>query len=344
MMGFVCRHRGWRCATSIHATTLIAVLMLALGILAAPLVTEAQQGMVYRIGYVGNSSPSLEPRLLGAFRDGLRNLGYVEGRNIRIEYRWAEGRYERFPDFMAELVRLKVDLIVVAGTPATLAAKQATNTIPIVMAVIGDALEAGVVPSLARPGGNITGLSTVVPELEGKRLELLKQALPKLSRLAVLANPANPFVDVALKHTQRAAEELRIKLQRVDVRQAEEFGNAFTVIANERPDALVVIADRFMLSHRAQIIAFSTKSRLPGMFPYREFVEEEGLMAYGPSYPDMFRRSATYVDKILKGAKPADLPVEQPNKFELMINLKTAKALGLSIPRSLLLRADEVIE
>ncbi len=216
----------------------------AAGLLAAPLAAEAQQGKAYRIGYVGNSSASLEPRLLGAFRDGLRNLGYVEGQNIRIEYRWAEGRYERFPDFMAELVRLKVDLIVVAGTPATLAAKQATNTIPIVMAVIGDALEAGVVPSLARPGGNVTGLSTVVPELEGKRLELLKQALPKLSRLAVLANPANPFVDVALKHTQRAAEELRIKLQRVDVRQPEEFGNAFTVIANERPDALVVIADR----------------------------------------------------------------------------------------------------
>jgi len=313
-------------------------------LLIAPVAADAQQGKAYRIGYVGNSSASLEPRLLGAFRDGLRNLGYVEGQNIRIEYRWAEGRYERFPDFMAELVRLKVDLIVVAGTPAILAAKQATNTIPIVMAVIGDALEAGVVPSLARPGGNVTGLSTVVPELEGKRLELLKQALPKLSRLVVLANPANPFVEVALKHTQRAAEELRIKLQRVDVRQPEEFGHAFTVIANERPDALVVIADRFMLTHRAQIIAFGTKSRLPGMFPYREFVEEGGLMAYGPSYPDMFRRSATYVDKILKGAKPADLPVEQPNKFELMINLKTAKALGLTIPRSLLLRADQVIE
>jgi len=313
-------------------------------LLIAPVAADAQQGKAYRIGYVGNSSASLEPRLLGAFRDGLRNLGYVEGQNIRIEYRWAEGRYERFPDFMAELVRLKVDLIVVAGTPAILAAKQATNTIPIVMAVIGDALEAGVVPSLARPGGNVTGLSTVVPELEGKRLELLKQALPKLSRLVVLANPANPFVEVALKHTQRAAEELRVKLQRVDVQHPEQFGNAFAVIANEHPDALIVIADRFMLTHRAEIIAFETKSGLPGMFPYWEFVEEGGLMAYGPSYTDMFRRSATYVDKILKGAKPADLPVQQPTKFELVINLKTAKALGLTIPQTLLLRADQVIE
>jgi putative ABC transport system substrate-binding protein len=317
---------------------------LALLLLAVPFATEAQPGKAYRIGYVGNSSPSLEPRLLAAFRDGLRDLGYVEGQNIRIEYRWAEGRYERLPDFMAELVRLKVDLIVVAGTPATLAAMKATSAIPIVMAVIGDALEAGVVPSLARPGGNVTGLSTVVPELEGKRLELLKQALPKLSRLAVLANPTNPFVIAALKHSQRAAEELHVKLQRVDVRQPEEFGNAFSIIAKERPDALVVIADRFMLAHRAQIVAFGTTSRLPGMFPYGEFVEEGGLMAYGPSYPDMFRRSTSYVDKILKGAKPADLPVQQASKFELVINLKTAKALGLTIPPSLLLRADKVIE
>ena len=318
---------------------------LTLGSPASPLAAEAQSaGKVPLIGYVGNSSPSLEPRLLGAFRDGLRNLGYVDGQNIRIEYRWAEGRYERFPDFMAELVRLRVEVIVVAGTPATLAARRATNAIPIVMAVIGDALEAGVVPSLARPGGNVTGLSTVVPELEGKRLELLKQALPKLSRLAILANPANPFVAVAWRQTQRAAETLHIKLQRVDVRQPEEFGNAFSVIANERPDALTVMADRFILTHRAQIIAFGTKSRLPGMFPYWEFVEEGGLMAYGPSYADMFRRSATYVDKILKGVKPADLPVEQPTKFELIINLKTAKTLGLTIPQTLLLRADQVIE
>ncbi len=327
-----------------HAPAFIAMLILALAALIAPLATQAQQGKAHRIGYVGNSSPSREPTLLAAFRDELRALGYVEGQNIHIEYRWAEGRYERFPDFMAELIRLKVEVIVVAGTPAVLAAKQATKTIPIVMAVIGDALEAGVVPSLARPGGNVTGLSTVVPELEGKRLELLKQALPRLARLAVLANPANPFVDVALKHTERAAAQLRMKLQRVDVRQPDEFASAFAAIANDRPDALIVIADRFMLAHRAQIIAFGTKIRLPGIFPYREFVEEGGLMAYGPSYSDMFRRSAVYVDKILKGAKPADLPVQQPSKFELVINLKTAKALGLTIPPSLLLRADQVID
>jgi len=320
-------------------------LVLALGLFLAPLAAEGQQpAKIPLIGYVGNSTPSLEPKLLSAFRDGLRDFGYVEGQNIRVEYRWAEGRYERFPDLIAELVRLKVDLIVAAGTPATLAAKRATNAIPIVMAVIGDALEVGVVPSLARPGSNITGLSTVVPELEGKRLELLKHALPKLSRLAVLANPANPFVAVVWRETQRAGEELRVKLQRVAVRQPEEFSNAFTAIANGRPDALVVVADRFMLTHRAQILAFATKNRLPGMFPYREFVEEGGLMAYGPSYPDMFRRSANFVDKILKGAKPADLPVEQPTKFELVINLKTAKALGLTIPQSLLLRADQVIQ
>jgi putative ABC transport system substrate-binding protein len=250
-------------------------LVLALGLFLAPLAAEGQQpAKIPLIGYVGNSTPSLEPKLVSAFRDGLRDFGYVEGQNIRVEYRWAEGRYERFPDLIAELVRLKVALIVVAGTPATLAAKRTTNAIPIVMAVIGDALEVGVVASLARPGGNITGLSTVVPELEGKRLELLKHALPKLSRLAVLANPANPFVAVVWRETQRAGEELRVKLQRVDVRQPEEFSDAFTAIANGRPDALVVVADRFMLTHRAQILAFGAKNRLPGMFPYREFVEE----------------------------------------------------------------------
>ena len=314
------------------------------GALAAPLGVEGQQGKSHRIGYVGTSSPSLESKLLAAFRDGLRELGYVEGQNIRIEYRWAGGRYERFADFMEELVRLKVELIVVAGTPATVAAMKAIKTIPIVMAVIGDALEVGVVPSLARPGGNVTGLSTVVPELEGKRLELLRQALPKFSRLAVLTNPTNQFAVATLKHLQRAAEASHVKLQLADVRQPEEFGNAFSLIAKERPDALVVIADRFLLAHRAQIIAFGAKNGLPGMFPYSEFVEDGGLMAYGPSYPDMFRRSAAYVDKILKGAKPADLPVQQASTFELVINLKTAKTLGLTIPPSLLARADQVIE
>jgi putative ABC transport system substrate-binding protein len=314
------------------------------GALAVPLGAEGQQGKSHRIGYVGTSSPSLEPKLLAAFRDGLRELGYVEGQNIRVEYRWAEGRYERFADFMAELVRLKVELIVVSGTPATQAAMKATKTIPIVMAVIGDALEAGIVPSLARPGGNVTGLSTVVPELEGKRLELLRQVLPKLSRLAILTNPTNQFAVLALRHLQRAADESHVKLQRVDVRKPEEFGNALSLIAKEHPDALVVSADRFILAHRAQIIAFGARNGLPGMFPYSEFAEEGGLMAYGPSYPDMFRRSAAYVDKILKGAKPANLPVQQASTFELVLNLKTAKTLGLTIPPSLLARADQVIE
>jgi putative ABC transport system substrate-binding protein len=296
----------------IHRRTFLGGL--GLSVLATPLASEAQAAKVPLIGSVGNSSPSLEPRLLGAFREGLRNLGYVEGQNIRIEYRWAEGRYERFPDFMAELVRLKVDVIIVAGTPATLAARRATKAIPIVMAVIGDALEAGVVPSLARPGGNVTGLSTVVPELEGKRLELLKQALPKLSRLAVLANPANPFVAVAWRQTQQAAETLHIKLQRVDVRQPEEFENAFSVIANERPDALTVVADRFLLTHRAQIIAFGTKGRLPGMFPYGDFVEEGGHLCRQDSQGREARRPAhRAADEVRACHQPQDCESARPH-------------------------------
>ena len=323
--------------------TLAVVLILSLAL--APLAAWAQQARVPRIGYLGNSSPSLEEDLLAAFRQGLRELGYTEGQNIMIEYRWAEGRYDRFPDLVSDLVRIKVDAIVTAGTPGALAAKQATKTIPIVMAVTGDAVGTGLVASLARPGGNLTGSTTIVQELEGKRLELLKEVVPGLSRVAFLANPTNPLSPIILKQTQLAASALRLKLEPiVNVTGIPELEAAFATISRVRPEALIMVADRFMLAERARIVGFAEKGRLPTMYPYSEMVKDGGLMSYSPSYPDLFRRAATFVDKILKGAKPSDLPLEQPTKFELVINLKTAKTLGLTIPQTLLLRADQVIK
>ena len=319
--------------------------VIAGGLLAAPLAAQGQQAAkVPRIGFLGNSTAALEANLVGPFREGLRDLGYVEGQNILIEYRWAEGKYERFPALIAELIALKVDVIVTAGTPAALAVKKATTSIPLVMAAVGDPIGVGLVASLARPGGNVTGLSAIAPELEGKRLELLREVVPKLSHIAVLWNPDNPFQPGSLKETRAAAQVLGIKVQLLGVRTAEDFPAAFAAILKERPDALLVLADRIFLHNRARIVDFEAKRRLPGMYPYRELVEAGGLMSFGPSYADMHRRAATYVDKILKGAKPADLPVEQPTKFDLVINLKTAKALGLTIPPSLLGRADEAIQ
>ncbi len=318
---------------------------LALGLLAAPPAAHAQQpGEVARIGYLGSSSPALEAHLVGAFRQGLRDLGYTEGQNILIEYRWAEGRYDRYPDFAAELVRLKVDVILTRGTPGALAAKRATQTIPSGMAAIGDAIEAGLVPSLARPGGNITGLTRISPEMDGKRLELLKEIVPRLSRVAILLNRANPSTALHWKQAQAPAKALRLKLEPVEVKAAEEFEAAFAAVARQRPGALFILADQFLLAHRARIVDFAARRSLPAMYSYREFVDAGGLIAYAPSSADMFRRAATYVDKILKGAKPADLPVEQPTLFELVINLKTAKALGLTIPQSIPIRADQVIQ
>ena len=319
----------------------LAVILTVILIL-APLAEAQSARQVWRIGYLGTSSPALEPNLVNAFRQGLRELGHIEGQDIVIEYRWAEGKYDRFPELAAELVRLKVDVILTAGTPGALAAKQATRTIPIVMAVVADALAYQLVASLAQPGGNVTGLSTLARDLQGKQLEFLKEIVPRLSRIAVLVNPANPFNDVLGR--EQVQQALRLKLELFEVKAAEEFEAVFAAIARQRPDALFMIADRFLLAHRARIVAFATRQRLPGMYPYKEFVEAGGLVSYAPSYPEMFRRSATYVDKILKGAKPADLPVEQPTKFELIINLKTAKALRLTIPQTLLLRADQVIE
>ena len=319
----------------------LAVILLLL----APLAIEAQQAAVPRVGYLGNSSPSLEVDLLDAFRQGLREFGYTEGQNIIIEYRWAEGKYDRFPDLLADLVRLKVDAIVTAGTPGALAAKRATKTIPIVMAVAGDAVGTGLVASLAHPGGNVTGSTTIVQELEGKRLELLKEVVPRLSRVAFLSNPTNPLSPIILKQTQLAAPALRLRLEPiVEVKGVSELDRAFGTISKARPDALIMVADRFLLAERSRIVEFAEKQRLPTMYPYSEMVKDGGLMSYSPSYPDAFRRAAKYIDKILKGTRPADLPVEQPTKFELVINLKTAKALGLQIPQSVLLRADQIIE
>jgi putative ABC transport system substrate-binding protein len=322
----------------------VGLLSLALAVLAAPPAADAQQpGKAARIGYLGNSSPALERDLIAAFRQGLRDLGYTEGQNILIEYRWAEGRPDRFPDFAAELVHLKVDMILTAGTPGALAAKRATQTIPIVMAAAGDAVETGLVASLARPGGNITGLTAIGPELEGKRLELLKEIVPKLSRVAVLLNRANPVTTVHWKQVQAPAEALRLKLEPVEVKGAEGIEAAFVAIARQRPGALLVIADRVLLAQRGRIVDLAARQSLPAMYPYREYVEAGGLISYATNYADLFRRSATLVDKILKGAKPADLPVEQPTKFELVINFKTARALGLTFPRSVLNLADEAI-
>jgi putative ABC transport system substrate-binding protein len=311
-----------------------------------PLAARAQQtGKMSRIGYLGSSSPSLEPHYVEAFRQKLRDLGHVDGENIVIEYRWAEGQDDQLPKLATELVRLGPDVMVTTGTPGALAAMQATNTIPIVMASAGDPVGAGLVASLARPGGNVTGFTILGPELEGKRLELLKQAVPELSRVAVLWNPSNPAIVSYFNTIMDAGRALRISLDPVaEVRRADELDNAFTAIASARPHALSVLADRFLLAQRERIVEFAAAKRLPGMYPYREYVDAGGLMSYAPSNIELFRGAATYVDKILKGVKPGDLPVQEPTKFELIVNLKSAKVIGIDLPTSLLLRADEVIE
>ena len=314
-------------------------------LLAAPLAAEGQPaGKGHRIGFLGNSTAALEASLVGPFREGLRELGYVEGQNIVIEYRWAEGKYERFPALIAELLAQRVEVIVTAGIPATLAVKKATTSVPLVMVAVGDPVGTGIVPSLSRPGGNVTGVTSISTEMDRKRLELLKEVVPNVSHIAVLWNAANPGQVVAEKQTQAAAQVLRMKVLSLGVRTKEEIEDAFAAIVRERPDALLVLTDRLLLHHRARIMAFAAQHHLPGVHGYRELVEVGGLMSYGPSYADMHRRAAYFVNRILKGAKPADLPVERPTKFELVINLKTAKALGLTIPQSLLQRADQVIE
>jgi putative ABC transport system substrate-binding protein len=287
----------------------------------------------------------LEPHYVEAFRQKLRELGHVEGKNIAIEYRWAEGQDDRLPNLTSELVRLKPDVIVTTGTPGAVAAMQATKTIPIVMASSADPVGSGLVASLARPGGNVTGFTILGPELEGKRLELLKQAVPGLSQLAVLWNPSNPGIVSYFETVKNAGRALQISLGPVvEIRRSDELDSAFTAIASARPHALVVIADRFLLSHRKQIVEFAAVKRLPTMYRYREYVDAGGLMSYAPSNIELFLGTAIYVDKILKGAKPGDLPIQEPTKFELVINLKTAKALGLDVPLHLQQLADELIE
>jgi len=317
----------------------------SVSVLAAPLGSLAQQqAKVPRIGFLGNSTSALEANLVLPFREGLRDLGYVEGRNIVIEYRWAEGNYERFRSLIAELVALNVDAIVTAGTPAALAVQRATATIPVVMVAVGDPVGTGLAASLARPGGNLTGLTSMAPDLEAKRLELLKEVVPKLSRVSFLLNPSNAFHVASEKQAREAAKALRVDIHFVGVRADHEFDHAFDTIVMQHPDAFIVLADRVFLHNRLRIVDFAARNHIPGMFAYRELADVGGLMSFGPNYADMHRRAATYVDKILKGAKPETLPIEQPTKFELVINLKTAKALGVVISQSLVLRADEVIQ
>jgi putative tryptophan/tyrosine transport system substrate-binding protein len=308
-----------------------------------PLAVLAQPAIPV-IGFLGNSTPALEAKLVGSFRDGLRELGYEEGRNIRIEYRWAEGRYERLPQLIAELIAAKVAIIVTAGTPASLAVKKATASVPLVMVAVGDPVGTGLVASIAHPGGNATGLTSITPELEGKRLELIKDMVPAVSRLAVLWNPANAYQLGDKKQVEAAAAVLHVPVLPLAVRTTEELNAAFAAILAERADAALVLADRFFLHNRQRIAAFLAEHRLPSMNAYRELVEAGGLMSFGPSYAVMHRQAARYVDKILRGAKPQDLPVEQPAKFEFVVNLKSAAALGLTVPPRILLRADEVIE
>ena len=329
----------------IRGVALVAVL--AVSLLAAPLAVDAQQaGKVPRIGFLGVTSPSDRPSHLDAFRQRLRELGWVEGQNIVIDYRYAEGRVDRLPDLAAELVRLKVDLIVAsAGTQAATAAKNATETIPIVMIYVRDPVGTGLIASLARPGGNVTGVSgSAGLELFAKQLELLKETVPKIRRVAILSNPANAYHQLAIREVNVAARSLGVQLQLLEARGPNEFDGAFAAMATERVGALLVLSDAIFSSHRTRLADLAARSRLPAAYGVRESVEAGGLMSYGPSFLDLYRRSAAYVDKILKGAKPADLPVEQPTKFELVINLKTAKALGLTVPDTLLARADEVIE
>jgi putative ABC transport system substrate-binding protein len=316
---------------------------LAGGVLAVPFAARAQPaGKVYRIGILEAIPAARNAANLAALRKGLRDLGYIEGQNLVIEYRSADGRAERFADLASELVRLKVDLIVTRGTPAARAAKNATGTIPVVMATMGD--PHAIVASFARPGGNITGVTTFSTELTAKRIQMLKELIPSLSQVALLHNMGNPAAPPEWEETKTAARSLGLQADLLDVRSQGDLDRAFELAVRQHVDALVVGIDGLTQMHQQTIVDLMARNRLPAIYPAREFVEIGGLIAYGVNYPDLYFRFASFVDKIFKGAKPAELPVEQPTKFELVINLKTAKALGLTIPQSVLLRADEVIQ
>jgi putative ABC transport system substrate-binding protein len=322
----------------------LLVATLAFSAIQGPILSYAQQlGKAPRIGFLGATSEAgLGPRL-EAFRQGLRDLGYVEGKNLVIEFRWAEGQYDRLPDLATELVGLRVAVVVTHGTPGTQAAKQATRTIPIVMAASGDAVATGLVAAIVRPGGNVTGATFFNPEVSAKRLELLKEAIPRIRRVAVLVNPDNPAREPVLQAMELTARSLKAELLPFEARGPREFEGAFVGMAQRRVDALTIIEDPMLLDNARSLVDLAAKHRFP-CAGFKEVAEGGGLMAYGVDLPAMWRQAAGFVDKILKGAKPSDLPVQQASKFELVINLKTANALGLTIPRSVLLRADQVIQ
>jgi putative ABC transport system substrate-binding protein len=309
-----------------------------------PIAASAQQaGKLPTIGYSGGGTPLTEGQRVAAFVQRLRELGWTEGSNVAIEYRWPEGRSDRVAEIALELVRIKVDVIVTTGTPGALAAKQATSVIPVVMTTVADPVGSGLVASLARPGGNITGLSLQQADLAGKRLELLREVIPALRRLAILANVSNPNAVPETGEVRAAARTLGLEVAMFEVRRAEDIAPAFEALIKDRSEALYVLGDPLLTTNRVRINTLALGARLPTVAS-REFVELGGLMSYGPNIPDLFRRAAEYADRILRGAKPADLPVEQPTKFDLVINLVAAKALGLTVPDTLLARADEVIE
>ena len=323
----------------------MVVCLLITAILPAASFVEAQQPRkVPRIGVLFPGSPATFSHRTESFLQGMKELGYVEGKTITIEWRWAEDRVERIPDLAAELVRLNVEMIVANGTPAIKALKAATKTIPILMAVVGDPVGTGLVQSLARPGENVTGLSIIAPNLSGKRLELLGEIAPGASPVAAMLNPTNPTYRPELQETQDGARTLGVQIQVVEVSDANTLQEGFAAMSRHRARALIVFTDAIFYSMRSRILEHAAKSRLPAMYFGSEFTEDGGLMSYGPNLNELFRRSATYVDKILKGAKPGDLPVEQPTKFELVINLKAAKQIGLTIPPNMLARADRVIK
>ena len=315
------------------------------GAAAWPMAARAQQRPnVPRVGYLFSLAQAESRHLWEACRQGLRELGYVEGQNIFLEARWAEGKYDRLPALVAELEQLKVDVLIAAATPTNIAAKAGTGTMPVVFVAVADPVRAGLIASLARPGGRFTGLSLLTPETSGKRLQLLTEAVPNVRRVTVLLNPGNLANFVFVEETQAAARPLGIELQLLEVRNPSDVERAFVTASAGRVNAMVVFDDPFIHSHRARIIELAAHHRLPAICGTREYADEGLLMAYGPHRPDLYRRSAVFLDKILKGAKPADIPVEQPTRFELIVNLKAAKALGLELPTVLTYRADEVIE
>jgi putative tryptophan/tyrosine transport system substrate-binding protein len=328
---------------TMHRRITVLALCALLSAFSVPAAAQ-QPAKVPRIGLLIASSSSLASPRVEAFRQGLRELGYIEGKNIVIEYRYAEGKPDRLPALAAELVSLKIDIIVTGGTSPTRAAKEATATIPIVMTQDIDPVGSRFVASLARPGGNITGLSNFAPELSGKRIELLKEIVPKVSRVDVLGALSHPANAQALKEVKAAAEALRVKLQYLDIQNPADIESAFRAASKGRAEAALALPGAVLISHRTQITELASKNRLPTIYYATEFVEDGGLMSYAPNFVDLSRRAATYVDKILKGAKPADLPVEQPMKFELVINLKAAKQIGLTVPPNVLARADRVIK